>query len=286
MSNPCGIVLYMSINRHVQHDASPFLMPFERISLELTRRCSKGCWFCYNGSNRDGDTRWTEDEVVAFVTDCASHGTRAVSFGGGEPLQYPGLFSILRALDGVLFRSMTTNGMLLKGDLLDQLLAARPDKVHVSIHFPDRHAEVERVLEQVRLLESAGIKSGINLLVARSQLGAATDAAALLRREGIGNERIVYLPMRMRDTPAPAEVAQVAGNLPFQSMTCINECGISPRFCSVGWDKRVAWCSYTTERRLLPSLDAAGLHQAMHGLGLIECNEPVGTGIPIKELRA
>ncbi len=261
-------------------------MPFERISIELTRRCSKGCWFCYNGSSRDGDTHWTEDEVIGFVADCARHGTRAVSFGGGEPLQYPGLFNILRALDGGLFRSMTTNGLLLKGDLLDQLLAVRPDKVHVSIHFPERRAEVERVIEQARLLEAAGIKSGINLLVARSQLHAATEAAALLRREGIGNERIVYLPMRMRDTPTPAEVAQVAGKLPFQSMTCINACGISPRFCSVGWDKRVAWCSYTAERRPLASLDAAGLRYAMAGLGLVECSEPLTAGISIRELRA
>lgn len=259
-------------------------MAFERISIELTRLCSKGCWFCYNGSNREGDTRWTEDEVIAFVADCASHGTRAVSFGGGEPLQYPGLFHILHALDGVLFRSMTTNGLLLKGAMLDQVIAARPDKVHVSIHFPERRAEVERVLQQVRQLEAGGIKSGVNLLVARSQLAAAADAAALLRAAGVGNERIVYLPMRMQDTPAPAEVAQVAGNQPFQSMTCINACGTSPRFCSVGWDKRVAWCSYTTERRLLPSLDAVGLEQAMEGLGLVECNEPVGM-IPIRELK-
>jgi MoaA/NifB/PqqE/SkfB family radical SAM enzyme len=42
-------------------------MPFERISIEVTNRCQKACSFCYNHSLPDGDTRWTADELVAFV---------------------------------------------------------------------------------------------------------------------------------------------------------------------------------------------------------------------------
>ncbi|MBV8659524.1 MAG: radical SAM protein [Burkholderiales bacterium] len=258
-------------------------MPFERISIELTRLCNKGCRFCYNGSNRHGDTLWTVEEVIDFVNDCQKAGTRAVSFGGGEPLQYPGCFDVLHALKGKLFRSMTTNGLLLKGNALKALIAAEPDKVHVSLHFPDNQAEVRRVLQQVHMLAEYGVKSGVNLLVARSQLTEASAAAALLRDRGIGNDRIVYLPMRGNDTPSASEVARVAGNLPFQSMTCINHCHASPRFCSIGWDKRVAWCSYTTARRQLPSLTAEGLRQAMQGLGLEECR-PQRPAIALNEL--
>ena len=43
----------------------------------------------------EGDTRWTADELLSFVSDCADHGVKAVSFGGGEPLQYPALFEVL-----------------------------------------------------------------------------------------------------------------------------------------------------------------------------------------------
>src|SRR5262245_17877985 len=98
-------------------------MPLERISIEVTNRCAKACWFCYNHSLPEGSTRWRPDELVAFVSDCAANGIKAVSFGGGEPLQYEGLFEVLERLRGTLFRSITTNGLLLTDALLDRLVA-------------------------------------------------------------------------------------------------------------------------------------------------------------------
>lgn len=89
-------------------------MTLDRISIELTNRCSKGCAFCYNRSGPRGQTHWTPREVVAFVRDCVAHGIKAVSFGGGEPLEFDGVFDVLRALDGVAFRSLTTNGLPLR----------------------------------------------------------------------------------------------------------------------------------------------------------------------------
>lgn len=246
-------------------------MHLERISIELTNRCQKGCWFCYNHSHPAGDEAWTADELLRFILDCARHGTKAVSFGGGEPLQSPLLYLLLRELDGHIFRSLTTNGLLLDDQTVDSLLAARPDKIHVSIHFPENRREVERVLRQVQWLAGRGLRSGVNLLVARSNLPAATRAAIQLRDAGIGNDRIVYLPMRGQDTPSPSQIAAVAGNQPFQSMTCLGACGKSPRFCSLGWNRTVAWCSYTSSRRALSELSHAGLVSALTDLPLTFC---------------
>jgi len=243
----------------------------ERISVEVTNRCAKACWFCYSQSGPDGPTAWTADELVAFAADCAAHGVRAVSFGGGEPLQFDALFEVLARLRGLMFRSLTTNGLQLNSSMLAQLRAAAPDKVHVSIHFPEKEREVARVIRQVHALQGAGIRSGINLLVQRSGLAAATQAAERVRAAGIDNHRIVYLPMRGQDTPSPQEMAQVAGGDRFQSMTCLMACGASSRFCSIGWDKTAAWCSYTSARMPLPQLTHAGLRQALDGVGLIFC---------------
>lgn len=246
-------------------------MQLERISIELTNRCQKACWFCYNHSHPQGDEAWTANELVRFIVDCSEQGTKAVSFGGGEPLQSPLLLTLLRELDGCLFRSLTTNGLLLTGETCAALVAARPDKVHISIHFPENHREVERVLGQVQRLADCGIRSGVNLLVARSNLPAATAAAGRLREAGIGNDRIVYLPMRGQDTPSPAQVACVAGGQPFQSMTCLGGCGKSPRFCSIGWNRTVAWCSYTTSRAELKNLSHTDLAAALTDLPLTFC---------------
>jgi organic radical activating enzyme len=255
----------------------------DRISIELTNACHKGCWFCYNASRSDGATSWTIDELLEFVGSCAAATVRAVSFGGGEPLQFTGWPDLLIALRGQVFRSITTNGLPLQQTRnFDQLLSAAPDKVHISIHFPERIEEVNRVISQVTTLSTNGIRSGVNLLVGRSQLQAAANTAARLRDAGIANDRVVYLPMRIADTPSPAEMAAVAGDRPFQSMTCLAACGRSPRFCSVGWNKTVAWCSYTRSKNPLMSLSYAGLAQALSNLALEYCgNEAASKSIAL-----
>jgi molybdenum cofactor biosynthesis enzyme MoaA len=245
-------------------------MQLDRLSIELTNRCQKACWFCYNHSHAQGSETWTADQIVELVLDCERHAVKAVSFGGGEPLESPLLWEVLHRLRGRLFRSLTTNGLLLRGEMFEQLVAAAPDKVHVSIHFPDHEREVARVIEQVTLLAERGIRSGVNLLVARSNIAAATTAARALQSAGIDNQRIVYLPMRGSDTPSPREVLAVAGG-PFQSMTCLGGCAASPRFCSIAWDQSVAWCSYTTSRRKLAEMTHAGLIAALTDLPLVFC---------------
>jgi len=177
---------------------------------------------------------------------------------------------VLELLDGLLFRSVTTNGLKLD-DNFDQIVKARPDKVHLSIHFPHLKKEVDRVIRQVNRLSSRGITSGVNLLVQKSNLDAASSAAARLHDAGIGNDRIVFLPMRSADTPEPKQVFTVAGKQPFQSMTCLSACGKSERFCSIGWDKTVAWCSYTKSRRKMQQLNHAGMVEGLDGLGLVFC---------------
>ncbi len=208
-------------------------MTVERLSIELTNKCSKQCHFCYNHSHPTGHTTWATEELVNFVVDCAKSGTKAVSFGGGEPLEYPGLFEVLQQLQGVLFRSITSNGLHLHGDTFHRLVTASPDKVHVSIHFPERKQEVMRAIAHVKKLESLGIRSGVNLLVSASNLTAATRVAQMLHQSGINNDRIVYLPMRSRDTPTPKQIAQVAGGKPFQSMSCLSCGGRCPPYNSL-----------------------------------------------------
>jgi hypothetical protein len=257
------------------------MFPVERVSIELTNRCAKACAFCYNHSTPAGSTAWEVSELDGFVRDCASHGVRAVSFGGGEPLQYEGVFDLLAGLCGVLFRSLTSNGLpLADAATFDRLVDAGPDKVHLSVHFPQHAAEVRRVIAQVHALAARGVRSGVNLLVARSNLPAAKSAAAEIRAAGIGNDRIVYLPMRGRDTPTPREVAAVAGGQPFQSMSCLGGCARSPRFCAVGWDRTVASCSYTTSRRPLAEPTYGALAAALDGLDLQFCGGTDGSEQP------
>jgi MoaA/NifB/PqqE/SkfB family radical SAM enzyme len=247
----------------------------ERMSVELTNRCSKGCHFCYNHSTRAGATLWQPAELEAFLRDCAACGVQAVSFGGGEPLEYDGLYLLLENLKGVLFRSLTTNGLGLTPEVEARLVAAAPDKMHVSIHYPHIAREVRRVRDQVVRLASLGIRSGVNMLVERERVADARRAVATLAEAGIGLDRIVLLPLRgaydAERLTGPRDLLDAAGGQRFQSMTCLKACGKSPRFCAVSWDRTAAWCSYTSARAPIETLDAAGLRRALDGLGLTFC---------------
>jgi hypothetical protein len=246
-------------------------LPVDRVSIELSQRCGKACAFCYSRSTPDGDPGWDPADVITFLDDLVANGLAYVSFGGGEPLQYPGLLDVLRATRGKLGRAVTTSGLGLD-HAFPHLADVGLEKAHVSIHNPHHDAEVERAVAHVAALEAVGIAAGVNLLVARARLDAATAARTRLHAAGILNDRIVYLPMRGADTPTPREVAAVAGGR-FQSMSCLPGCAPSARFASIGWDRTVAWCSYTTTRRPLPTLTAAGLTDALDGLGLRFCGE-------------
>lgn len=248
----------------------------DRISVEPSRRCSKACSFCYNGSDAAGDGAWTVGDLRAFLLDCAAAGVRAVSIGGGEPLEWEGLFELLGALQGRLFRSLTTNGLPLElPGVFDELVRAGPDKVHLSIHSPENPREVERTILWAARIHDAGIRSGINLLVRRSRLEASARALARMRQAGLDADRIVLLPMRGAggdDTPLPIEVAAVARG-PFQSMSCLRGCAKSPRFVSVAADRTVAWCSYTVTRAPLAEPTHGAMLRALDGLGLVPCSE-------------
>ncbi|HSM93864.1 MAG TPA: radical SAM protein [Anaeromyxobacteraceae bacterium] len=242
----------------------------ERLSIELTDRCEKACAFCYARARPGGERAWRPEDVVALVLDCAAHGTRAVSFGGGEPLEYPPLLEVLAATRGRLFRSFTTSGLQLDG-ALDALATAAPEKIHVSIHDPADAAEVARVVRQVRALEARGIRGGVNVLVRRSGLAAAREAGAALRAAGIGADRIVWLPMRRHgDAPSAKEVAAAAGG-PFQSATCLGGCAPSPRFASLDAAGTAAWCSYTRSRAPLRAMTHAALLDALAEAPLAPC---------------
>jgi cyclic pyranopterin phosphate synthase len=97
-----------------------------------------------------------DDEIVRLVGVFASLGVGDVRVTGGEPLVRPGLAALvgrLRGLAGVRELSMTTNGVLLAGQI-DDLVAAGLDRVNVSVDSldPERFAAITRRRDLDRVL--------------------------------------------------------------------------------------------------------------------------------------
>ena len=262
-------------------------MELDRLSIEPSRFCSKACSFCYNGSSRAGGQGFSAAEVVELATDCARHGVRYLSIGGGEPLEWPGLFDALAGLRGVVGRSFTSNGLpfVARPELYERCAEASPDNIHLSIHSPELTPEVDRVISQVLRLWSLGLKAGVNLLVRRAQQPAARHAVQRMVDAGFTAEQVMLLPVRGvgADTPSPRELAEVAAPFPrFQSMSCLAKCGKSERFASIGADRSVAWCSYTIARRPLRALTYDAIVAALDGLELLPCSHAMVGDAPAR----
>jgi MoaA/NifB/PqqE/SkfB family radical SAM enzyme len=248
------------------------------VSIELTNLCQKGnlckSFGCYARSDPDGATFWAPDVLAGFIRDLARNGIEAISFGGGEPLQYPGLREFLESIDEVpIFKSMTTNGLLL-GERAIGLLAKHLNKVHVSIHFPENDHEVGRVIRQVGELARSGLKSGINFIVKGRDVEKEKTAVQRIRDAGIEADRVVFLPLRGKgvhvDVVKFREVANILSPK-FQSTWCLLECRKSDRFISINWEGRVGWCSYTEAKTRMREYTHIGMMEALGQKRLTYC---------------
>lgn len=243
----------------------------EMLSIDLSNYCSKGCSFCYNHSNPKGATSWSADEAIAFLSDCVSHGVKAVSLGGGEPFEYAGVFKVIEALYPQCYLSMTSNGLPLEKEVIwARLKSIKPDKIHLTIHNPDDEIEVDRIFNRLIELDSIGIKPGINLLVGADKIENARD---LYRRalNLITPEQIILVPQRFSNTPTPKQLASVSGGKPFQSPSCLLKCTPPSNFVSVSWDKKVNRCSFAEGKAALKTLDYNGLCDALKNISFQSC---------------
>ena len=243
----------------------------ELLSIDLSNYCSKQCPFCYNHSTKVGNTMWQPSEVIAFASDCVSHGVKAVSLGGGEPFEYDGVFDVIDALYPQCYLSVTSNGLPLENDeVWERLVKHKPDKIHITIHHPDEAEEVDRVERLVKRIGSIGIKPGVNLLVGADKVN---EASTVYQRLGkmLSNEQIILVPQRFSNTPSPKQLSQVAGGKPFQSPSCLLGCKRPENFCSVSWDKKVNSCSFAQGKVGMKTLDYKGMMQALEKVEWKSC---------------
>lgn len=235
----------------------------ELLSIDLSNYCSKQCSFCYNHSTQEGNTLWKPQEVIDFVSDCICHGVKAVSFGGGEPFEYEGVFEVIDALYSKCYLSVTSNGLPLENEQIWKMLTRhKPDKIHITIHQPNNESEVNRVERQIQRIESIGIKPGLNLLVGADKVAQATNVYERMNKM-LKNEQIILVPQRFSNTPTSIQLSSVSGGKPFQSPSCLLKCRRPMNFCSVSWDKKVNSCSFAPDKEQLKSLDYRGLIEAL-----------------------
>jgi len=140
----------------------------KEVEIEVTNRCKMQCSFCPRSSRRAEERDMDFGLYRKIVKELGEYDDVRLTLSGlGEPLLHPELPGMVREAKegGVLGVHVETNGLLMEGDLLDELVDADPDVISVSLdantpktygslkgadHFARVSGNIERLIEQVK----------------------------------------------------------------------------------------------------------------------------------------
>lgn len=143
--------------------------------LELTATCNERCVHCYAESSPERDESLEWKDIQGVLDDAVRLGFSAVQLTGGDPLLSPHVVEAARyaAAAGLKRVEVYTNGLALKGALLDALIEARV-RFAFSIYAgtPEAHDAVTQVqgsfartLAALGRLEARGVAYRVSLVL-------------------------------------------------------------------------------------------------------------------------
>ncbi len=232
-------------------------LPFpRRINVEPTNHCNQRCRLC----PRQGFTRplgFMDPELFARVArECAQHDTSLWLHFLGEPLLHRGLVGMVRTAKeaGVASVGLSTNGVSLRGPVVDALLESGLDRLECSLDADDRAGyremrgrdHFERVDRNVRAFLARKRERGLRKPVTSIQFMRTPEVEARLAelvggwRADLGSEDFV-----MTIAPAPfggaiAEARPPLGNARppcrwlFESLMVLQDGTVT--MCGADWD--------------------------------------------------
>ena len=114
------------------------------VQVHPTRRCNLSCAHCYTASGPHERVELPLPLLTDAVDDATRLGYQQLEVSGGEPFLYRGLADLLEAgRQAGMVTSVTTNGMLLTAERLDQV-APWLDVLAISVDGPPAHHDLLR----------------------------------------------------------------------------------------------------------------------------------------------
>ncbi len=182
-------------------------------NFELTARCNFHCPMCYvhlNGPDV-ADRELTAAQWIDLARQARDAGTVFALITGGEPFIRRDFFEIYSAMKAMgLMVSINTNGSLLRGRVLEQLLADPPFRVNISLYGgceatyrsmcgQDAFAQV---VAAIRALRTAGIDVRLNLSITPYNLEDLSDIFRISRELDVHIKGTSYMfpPIRVGDS--------------------------------------------------------------------------------------
>lgn len=147
-------------------------------TFELTARCNFNCPMCYVHLHQDDiDARGREltaQQWIEVGRQAKDAGMMFLLLTGGEPFVRKDFFEIYSALKQMgLLISINSNGSMLKGEVLQQLLDNPPHRINISLYGGSNETYknmcglnvFDSVVENIRTLKQAGVDARLNLSI-------------------------------------------------------------------------------------------------------------------------
>lgn len=147
-------------------------------NFELTARCNFHCPMCYVHMSTDEIAKkgkeLTAEQWISIAEQAKNQGMIFALLTGGEPFVRKDFFEIYGAMKSMgLMVSINSNGSMLEGDILEELLADPPFRMNVSLYGGCNetyekmcgHPMYERVLNNIITLKKQGVDVRINLSI-------------------------------------------------------------------------------------------------------------------------
>ena len=147
-------------------------------NFELTARCNFDCPMCYvHLSETDAAAQGREltaQQWLQIAREARDGGMMFALLTGGEPFVRKDFFEILHGMQDLgLYVSINSNGSMLSGKILEQLLERPPFRMNISLYGGCNEtyenmcgqSAYTRVKENIRALREAGVEVSINLSI-------------------------------------------------------------------------------------------------------------------------
>lgn len=159
-------------------------------NIMVTNRCNLKCMMCRQWKEPPGEELST-DEWKKIIDDLRENGIKNLHFTGGEPLLCKDLPELVRYANNMGFTvGLTTNGLLLTGDVMDRLVEAGLRSIVISIDALDSSYDkirgvqnaFSRVKESARRISEAKRKTGIDASINFTLMKDTIDEFARVRK--------------------------------------------------------------------------------------------------------
>jgi mycofactocin biosynthetic radical S-adenosylmethionine protein MftC len=256
------------------------------VTWEITEACNLSCSHCLSAELRaPGRGEFDLAQCRALIDELARMQVFQVNIGGGEPFLRSDILDILEhAHRRGITTCVSTNGTVLDGDLVDELLSMTAP-VYLQVSLDGAREETNdairgrgtfaRILDGVRLLSERGYPDlSLNMVVTSVNVGELADFRALARRHGartrlsrfrpsgagcgrweeyrLSREQLLQLSAFLGEHPAISTGDSFFALAPESRRAMgLNRCGAAKMTCAVAPDGSVYPCAFLCDPAFL-----------------------------------